>query len=232
MQKRTAVLSIQTIKRMPLYYSYLKEWKEQGVVSVSAPMVAKRMGLSEVLVRKDFAAVSATGGRPKTGFDTAELLRSVGRALGYDNLNDAIIVGAGNLGMALLSYNGFEEYGLRIVAAFDADDQKTGDLAFGKTVFPLSKLKDLCGRLRVKIGIICVPPAAAQNVCDLLVESEILAIWNFAPVDLSVPGHIIVQQENLAISPSLISSHLSGNKQGAEAEERLAGAERHCGRGW
>ena len=215
MHKKADVLSIQTIKRMPLYYSYIKELNEQGVTSVSAPMIAKRMGLSEVLVRKDFAAVSATGGRPKTGFDTAELMRSVGRFLGYDNVNDAIIVGAGNLGMALLSYNGFEAYGLRIVAAFDADDAKIGDMAFGKTVFPVSKLKDLCGRLRVKIGIICVPPAAAQTVCDLLVESGILAIWNFAPVDLSVPGHIIVQQENLAISLSLISSHLSANNQGA-----------------
>ena len=107
MQKKPAVLSIQTIKRMPLYYNYIKELREQGVTRISAPVIAKRMGLSEVLVRKDFAAVSETGGRPRIGFETAELMKSIGRVLGYDNLNDAIIVGAGNLGMALFSYNGF-----------------------------------------------------------------------------------------------------------------------------
>jgi len=206
---------------MPLYYNYIKELREQGVTRISAPVIAKRMGLSEVLVRKDFAAVSETGGRPRIGFETAELMKSIGRVLGYDNLNDAIIVGAGNLGMALFSYNGFEEYGLRIIAAFDADEAKAGEMAFGKTVFPLAKLQDLCRRLHVNIGIICVPHAAAQSVCDLLVESGILAIWNFAPTNLSVPGHIIVQQENLALSLSLISSHLSANNQGAQEEKLI-----------
>jgi len=213
MQKKSDILSIQTIKRMPLYYNYIKVLKEQGVVNVSASMVAKRMGLSEVLVRKDFAAVSESGGRPRKGFDTAELLKSVARILGYDNLNDAIIVGAGNLGMALLSYDGFEKYGLRIIAAFEVDDSKVGDTAFGKAVFPLSKLEKFCKRLNIKVGIICVPAAAAQSVCDLLVESGVLAIWNFAPIDLSVPKHIIVQHENLAISLSLISNHLLANNQ-------------------
>ena len=222
MSKRNVVCSIQTIKRMPLYYNLIKELKEQGVTSASAPMIAMRLGLNEVLVRKDFAAVSKSGGRPKTGFDTAELLESVGSFLGYDNQNDAIIVGAGNLGMALLSYNGFEEYGLRIVAAFDADETKVGKTVFGKTVFPMSKLKDLCFRLNVKIGIICVPATTAQSVCDLLVESNIMAVWNFAPTNLSVPKHIAVQQENLAVSLSLISKRLSADTQGAQAEENVA----------
>jgi len=219
MQNKPAILSIQTIKRMPSYYNYIKGLKEQGVTSVSAPVAAKHMGLSEVLVRKDFAAVSKTGGRPRMGFDTDELLQSIERFLGYDNQNDAILVGVGSLGMALLSYNGFEEYGLKITAAFDADEAKIGEMAFGKTVFPLSKLQDLCARLHIKIGIICVPAAAAQAVCDLLVESGILAIWNFAPTSLVVPKHIIVQQENLAISLSLISNHLSANRQEMQTDE-------------
>ena len=222
MPERKIVCSVQTIKRMPSYYNLLKELKEQGVTSASAPMIAMRMGLNEVLVRKDFAAVSKAGGRPKTGFDTAELLESVGSFLGYDNQNDAIIVGAGNLGMALLSYDGFEEYGMRIVAAFDEDESKVGKMVFGKTVFPMSKLKSLCGRMNVKIGIICVPVTTAQSVCDLLVESNILAIWNFAPTTLSVPKHITVQQENLAVSLSLISKRLSANTQGAQSEENVA----------
>jgi redox-sensing transcriptional repressor len=193
---------------MPLYYNQIKELKEQGVTNVSAPMVAKRLGFHEVLVRKDLAAVSEIGGRPKTGFDTEELLKSIGRFLGYDNRNDAIIVGVGNLGLALLSYNGFEELGLRIIAGFDSDEGKHGETAFGKTIFPMDKLENLCKRLNIKIGIICVPVADAQDVCDLLMDSGILAIWNFTPINLSVPSHIIVQQENLAISLSNISRHL------------------------
>jgi redox-sensing transcriptional repressor len=216
MQKKSVALSIQTIKRMPLYYNQIKELKNQGETNISAPVVAKRMGLHEVLVRKDLAAVSEVGGRPKTGFDTEELLKSISKFLGYDNRNDAIIVGVGNLGLALLSYNGFMEYGLRIVAGFDVDEGKHGETTFGKTIFPIDKLKNLCERLNIRIGIICVPVNAAQDVCDLLVESGILAIWNFTPVKLSVPTHIILQQENLAVSLSNISRHLSEIQPDAE----------------
>jgi redox-sensing transcriptional repressor len=216
MQKKSVALSIQTIKRMPLYYNQIKELKELGETNVSAPVVAKLMGLNEVLVRKDLAAVSEIGGRPKMGFNITELLQSISRFLGYDNRNDAIIVGVGNMGRALLSYNGFEEFGLRIIAGFDSDEGKLGETAFGKTIFPMDKLKNLCERLNIKIGIICVPATAAQDVCDLLVESGMLAIWNFSPIKLSVPENIIVQQENLAISLSNISRHLSANQSDAE----------------
>ena len=212
MIKKPTVMSVQTVKRMPLYYNCVKELKEQGVVSISAPMVAKKMGLGEVLVRKDFAAVSETGGKPRTGFHTAELLDSIGKFLGYENQNHAIIVGAGNLGMALLSYRGFDEYGMRIVAAFDVDEKKSGNTAFGKTVFHISKLEEFCRKMNVKIGIICVPQSAAQKVCDMLVNSGILAIWNFAPANLEAPEHITVQDENLAVSLAMISSHLSVTK--------------------
>jgi redox-sensing transcriptional repressor len=208
MQKKSVALSIQTIKRMPLYYNQIKELKEQGVKNISAPMVAKRMGLHEVLVRKDLAAVSEIAGRPKMGFDTEELLKSVSKFLGYNNQNDAIIVGVGNMGMALLSYDGFEEFGLHIVAGFDTDESKLGETSFGKNIFPMDRLNDLCRRLNLKIGILCVPAADAQDVCNLLIDSGIMAIWNFTPINLSVPSHIIVQQENLAISLSNISRHL------------------------
>jgi len=130
-----------------------------------------------VQVRKDLACVSKKG-RPKLGYVAEELIRDIESFLGYDSLNDAIIVGAGRLGGALLSYEGFKEYGLNIVAAFDVDESKIGTEICGRKIFPLDKMKELCRRMKIRIGIITVPADSAQKVCDMLVDSGIYAIWN------------------------------------------------------
>ena len=112
--------------------------------------------------------------------------------------------GAGKLGQALLSYKEFDRYGLNIVAAFDTDES----IIDSKRILPADKMADICSRLKVHIGIICVPPECAQSVCDKMVASGILAIWNFAPVHLSVPTGVIVQYENLAASLAVLSQNL------------------------
>ncbi|WP_425807180.1 redox-sensing transcriptional repressor Rex [Desulfitobacterium sp. Sab5] len=205
--------SKQTLKRLPYYYNYLKALQNDGVQNISAPVIAKSLNLNEVQVRKDLATVSESGGKPKTGFKIEELIKCIEHCLGYDNINDAILIGSGKLGMALLSYTEFENYGIRIVAAFDSDNHIIGTEIDGKPVFSMEKLPDLCRRLNVHIGIITVPSQNAQSVCDMLVKNGILAIWNFAPVHLVVPDHILVQNENMAVSLALLSKHL---------QERLA----------
>lgn len=199
-------ISAQAFRRMPEYYNYLLLLKEQKVEKVSAPMVAKELGLSNVQVRKDFAAVSPSGGTPKTGFDVDELIDSIEKCLGYQNSKDAVLVGVGNLGSALLSYDNFENYGVNIVAAFDRKGK--GNERFGKKIFPLEKLPQMCQRMKIRIGIIAVPASAAQEICDMLLEGGILAIWNFAPAHLTVPENVLVQNENMALSLSLLSQHL------------------------
>ncbi|MEI6101205.1 MAG: redox-sensing transcriptional repressor Rex, partial [Eubacteriales bacterium] len=114
----------------------------------------------------------------------------------------------GNLGKALLCYDELKNYGMSIVAAFDNNEIEVGNTINSTQVFSMDRLSDLCRRLNVHIGIITVPPMAAQAVCDLLVGSGILAVWNFAPVHLSVPGHILVQNENMAVSLTMLSKHL------------------------
>lgn len=200
--------SKQTLKRLPYYYNYLKALQNDGVQNISAPVIAKSLNLNEVQVRKDLATVSESGGRPKTGFEIEELIKGIEHCLGYDNINDAILVGSGKLGMALLSYTEFENYGIRIVAAFDSNNDIIGTEIHEKSIFPIEKLPDLCRRLNIHIGIITVPSQNAQSVCDLLVKNGILAIWNFAPVHLIVPDHILVQNENMAVSLALLSKHL------------------------
>lgn len=201
-------ISKQAMQRLPYYLNYLKAFQSKNIKDISAPAIARKMNLNEVQVRKDLAAVSSFGGKPKVGFNVEELIHVIESYLGYDNVVDAILVGAGNLGKALLSYNGLKNYGLSIVGAFDSDEATIGNEINGTNVFSMDKLSDLCQRLNIHIGIITVPVDAAQDICDLLVECGILAIWNFAPVHLSVPDHILVQNENMAASLAMLSKHL------------------------
>ena len=109
-------LSVQAIGRMPYYLDYLNELYSSGVTTVSAPNVAAHFGFSEIQVRKDFSAVSSIQGRPKHGFSIPELIDDMEMILGYRNCRDAVLVGAGSLGTALLEYDGFNKYGIDIVA--------------------------------------------------------------------------------------------------------------------
>lgn len=207
-------ISRQTLQRLPLYLNYLKALPP-GVGTTSATALAQAMGLGDVQVRKDLAAVSDRG-RPKVGYETVGLIHDIEEFLGYDNADSAVIVGAGNLGRALLSYEGFSTYGLDVVAAFDADYTKLGAEPGGKQIFPISRLGELCQRMKVKIGVITVPAAAAQDVCDTMIAAGVLAIWNFAPVHLVVPEGVLVQNENMAVSLAVLSQHLAEKLQEAE----------------
>lgn len=171
--------------------------------------------MGEVQVRKDLALVS-DGGRPKIGYNREHLIADIENFLGYGNSNDAVLIGAGKLGRALLGYGGFAEYGLNIVAAFDANDTLIGTTNGGKPIMHLSRLGEVCQRYKIKIGIITVPAEYAQGVCDLLIENGILAIWNFAPKHLNVPDGILVQNENMAASLALLCKHLNERMQGQD----------------
>ena len=197
-------ISKQALRRLPFYLEYLKKKQAEGIRNISATTVANDLKLNEVQVRKDLATVSLTGGKPKTGYIAAELIRDLENFLGYNNTKEAVIAGAGKLGQALLAYKEFERYGLNIVAAFDTDES----VIDGKRVLPAEKMSDLCSRLKIHIGIICVPPECAQQVCDEMVACGILAIWNFTSVHLSVPAGVIVQHENLAASLAVLSQNL------------------------
>ncbi len=203
---RLSTLSVQTLKRLPEYHHFLLEQRSGGTDYVSAPTIAVTMGLNEVQVRKDLAAVSEKAGKPRKGFAVCELIRDIESCLGYDNRQDAVLVGAGKLGRALLDYRGFEDRGVRIIAAFDTSQAHAhGD----QLIFPMDKLPSLCRRLRVRIGIITVPDTQAQGVCDELVACGVRAIWNFAPVHLRIPPNVLVHNENLAASLTLLARQMA-----------------------
>lgn len=199
-------ISKAVLKRLPGYLSYLKTMQAGTSPYISATALANALGMGEVQVRKDLALVS-DGGRPKIGYLRERLIDDLEQFLGYDNTTDAVLIGAGKLGQALLGYSGFAAYGLNIRAAFDTDpaSEKTVD---GKPIYHLSQLPDYCKINKVLMGIITVPAEQAQPVCDQLIQCGIKAIWTFAPTHLEVPEHILVQYENMATSLAVLSMHL------------------------
>ena len=199
-------ISKSVLKRLPGYVTYLRSLPQDGAPYISATALANALGMGEVQVRKDLAMVS-DGGRPKIGYLRESLIEDIEQFLGYDNTTDAVLIGAGKLGQALMGYKGFDEYGLNVLAAFDVAP-KSDRTDEGKPIYPLDKLASFCRTHKVLMGIITVPGDYAQDVADRLVGCGIKAIWNFAPARLDVPANILVQQENMATSLAVLSMHL------------------------
>ena len=199
-------ISRAVLKRLPGYLTYLKSLPEGSSPYISATALANALGMGEVQVRKDLA-IGSDGGRPKIGYLRESLIDDIEQFLGYDNTTDAVLIGAGKLGQALLGYSGFEAYGLNILAAFDANPAMDRTVE-GKPIYPMSQLDSFCRSHKVLMGIITVPAAHAQEVCDRLIACGIKAIWTFAPVHLDVPDNILVQSENMATSLAVLSMHL------------------------
>lgn len=197
-----------TLRRLPVYYRYLKDRKAQGQDRISSTAIAKDLGMNAVLVRKDLAVVASEQGKPRLGFDTAVLIRDIDAFLGYGNRNEAILVGAGALGSALAAYEGFVNYGLKIVAAFDSDPGKVGGRIGDVEIYAADSLEKYVAEHSVMIGILTIPKEYAQETADRLVEAGIRAIWNFAPVRLSLPDNVAVKNEDMAGSLAILSKRL------------------------
>lgn len=199
-------ISKSVLKRLPGYHAYLKSLQNSDSPYISATAIANALDMGEVQVRKDLAMVS-DGGRPKVGYVRERLIEDIEQFLGYDNTTDAILVGAGRLGQALLGYNGFDEYGLNILAAFDIRPE-TKRKDSGKPILPLDQMVPFCQEHKILMGIITVPTEFAQEACDRMIQAGIKAIWTFAPKHLEVPDHVMVHNENMANSLAILSMHL------------------------
>lgn len=209
MNKDVDAISMQTLKRLPVYLNYLEKEKLKGTINISTPKIAKDLGLTEILVKKDIRYVTSKSGRPKIGHAVEDLIFDLKEYLGYNNCSRAVLVGAGQLGKALLGYHGFNDSNIEIVVAFDNDPRLIDTEVSGIKIVDIQKLENLCIRLNVHIGIITTNESSAQEVCDALVKGGVQAIWNFAPLRLQVPEGVIVQNENLASSLAILSKKLS-----------------------
>lgn len=185
------------IRRLPIYLNLLRQMRGEGRDTVSAAALAEQAGFVASVVRKDIEMTGAAG-TTGIGFNIDILIGDIEAFLGWDNPHDAFLVGAGNLGGALLGHRELAGHGLKFVAAFDADPGKTGRRVHGIEVFPMEKFSDLSRRIRPGVVVLTVPAGRAQGVADLAVAAGIGRIWSFAAEILRVPPHVTVQREDLA----------------------------------
>jgi redox-sensing transcriptional repressor len=206
--KTLKIDKLPTIRRLPTYLQILRGLSVKGVEFVSSAYLADQMQIEAILVRKDLE-LTGINGTPRVGFRVQDLVGSIEKFLGWGRALDTCLVGAGQLGAALLGHRELTQFGIRIVAAFDIDTGKIGTTIHDVTVFPVSRIDELLKRLTIRLAIVCVPPADAQQVTNLLVQAGIQAIWIFASVNISVPAHVIIQKEDLLSGLAVLCSQLT-----------------------
>jgi redox-sensing transcriptional repressor len=187
-----------TIYRLSIYLRCLARLRENGIGTVSSEALAKAAGVKSTQLRKDLAYFGTFGTRG-LGYDVTELYKKIADELGTSRLQPVILVGVGHLGLALVSYRGFEKEGFEIVAAFDAEPKRKRDKEIKQPIYAMETLPEFVGRHGVKMAIVTVPVAAVQEVTNVLVKSGITGILNFAPIVLDVPEDVMVNNVNLAI---------------------------------
>ncbi|PKL91719.1 MAG: redox-sensing transcriptional repressor Rex [Candidatus Goldiibacteriota bacterium HGW-Goldbacteria-1] len=205
-------IPVPALRRMPAYCNYLKSLTLKGVVYISTTAVANDLNLIPIQVRKDFEYTRLSG-RPKIGYNLEMLIEAIEYILGWNKMSNAVIAGVGNLGKALLSYQGFKNYGLDIIAGIDEDKKKQGKEVAGRKIFSPDQIGALVKENKIGIGIITVPVESAQAMADLFVKAGVKALWNFAPVMLNVPADVVVQNENLASSLAVLSQRIKQQKE-------------------
>jgi len=195
-----------TITRLSIYLRCLEELEAVNTTSVSSKQLAERFGLNSAQVRKDLAYFGQFGVRG-LGYYIAELKHNLERILGLKQNWEVALIGVGNLGSALIAYKGFQARGFQISLAFDSDQAKVGHQIDGVVVMDVAKLVPTLRKRKVKIAVLAVPAAVAQSVADLLVDSGVTAILNFAPTQLAVPERVKVQNVDLSVLLKTLSYH-------------------------
>jgi redox-sensing transcriptional repressor len=195
-----------TIARLPEYLRALHHLGDAGADTVSSEGLAAAAGVNSAKLRKDLSHLGSYGTRG-VGYDVALLIDQIEYILGLDERRAVCLVGVGNLGHALAGYDGFASRGFRIVALFDADQAKVGEVINGMTVRHIDELARVAVEESLAIGVIATPASAAQSVADELVAAGVTSILNFAPCVLSVPANVDVRKVDLAIELQILSFH-------------------------
>lgn len=203
------VIPRKTIYRLSIYLRCLARLRENGIGTVSSEALAQAAGVKPTQLRKDLAYFGTFGTRG-LGYDVAELSLKISDELGTSSLQPVILVGVGNLGLALLSYRGFEKEGFEIIAAFDAAPKRKRDKELKQPLLGMEELKSFCQEHGVKMAILSVPAAAAQAVANQLIEAGVMGILNFSPIVLAVPEDVMVNNVNLAIELENLSYFIQG----------------------
>lgn len=202
-------VSVRQLERYPTYLRFLVSLRNSGIDKVSSKQIAEMMLCSEEQVRKDLQLVSPTKGRPGCQRNIDELIEILKTFLGYNNVNQAVVVGVGHLGGALMSFKGFINFGLEIVAGFDIDPSLINSKIAGKPIYSIFNFDKIISELNVKIAILTTPKEVSQEIVNKLINSGIKAIWNFVPVHLDVSSDIVVENVDFAASFAILSHRIN-----------------------
>ena len=192
------------VRRLSLYLRQLESFQHKDRRTISSKQLGESLGLTDAQVRKDLAYFGQFG-HPGVGYRVDDLIAQVRRILGTDKTWNVVLVGAGNLGRALISYKGFEKKNFKLSAVFDADPAKVGRRYGPLNILPMADLASTVQKLNIRLGIITVPAENAQSVADALVAAGIRGILNFAPVSLVVPPDVGVSGVDLAVQLEQLS---------------------------
>ena len=201
-------ISKATVDRLPRYYRCLRQMTDEGVEIASSEELGRRLAINPEQIRKDLAFFGQFV-KKGVGYYVTELKESIGSILGLDQHWNVAIIGMGHLGAALANYQGIARLGFRLAAIFDANPVVIGTRVGERRVEDITYLAEIIAERDIRIGVIAVPAAAAQEVADKLVAAGIRGIWNFAPVSLQVPPHIPFVSEDLSVGLSSLSYYLS-----------------------
>lgn len=204
---RVGSLPVTAIQRLPRYLRALREFDQRGRTFVPSALLAGRLRLEAIQVRKDFGLLGITG-KPSTGFLVQELIEVIERCLNRQCVSEAILVGVGPLGQALLEYQGFAHHGLSICAAFDPAPERVGAHIHGVEIQAMETLESGIERLEADMAILAVAPEMAPEITDRLVAAGIAGIWNCTGCALEHPAHVVVQDEDLALGLAVLSAKL------------------------
>jgi redox-sensing transcriptional repressor len=203
-----------SVRRLPSYLHIIHQAERNHDIYISGTVIAQELNLEPIQVRKDLA-ITGIVGKPKKGYPVEELIKAIERYLGWDQSHDAVLVGAGNLGSALMGYQEFQRHGLRFVAAFDTEPQKVGTQVHGVAVFDMKDLEARIKDMKAEIAVLTVPSPFAQATAEVLVRAGIASIWNFTNIKLKVPDDIVVQREDLSSGYAMLSVQMLNRRSRA-----------------
>lgn len=206
-------ISPAVISRLPRYYRYLGELKDNGIERISSQELSDLMSVTASQIRQDFNNFGGFG-QQGYGYNVKYLYEEIAKILGLDHKHNLILIGAGHLGQALANYVNFERRGFVIKGIFDIDQNIHGNLIRGIEVQPMENIESFVNENDIDIAILTIPKAQAVKVSKLLVDYGIKAIWNFAHVDLDVPDNVVV--ENVHLSESLMKLSYNLNRLNEE----------------
>lgn len=219
MPKKQNKIPDPSLRRLPWYLAHVRLLHSKGQFYVSSTAIAKGVGVAPSLVAKDLSFVSLTG-RTRVGYQTAEIIKVLEEFLGFTSTHKAYIIGVGSLGSSLLADKGLRFFGLDIVAGFDINQDLVGTYIGETPIYHIDELKERVKEEGVEIGILTVPTSQAQAVCDLLVEANIAAIWNFTPIRVQTSKPIIIHNTSIYAHLAMIFARI---RWGVEDTDPLEG---------